>query len=238
LIVHHFPPAAPAPTPTGFPDLRVEWRIARETARLALSAPQLVTAPRGDGAPVMLIPGWQAPEASMGPLRQLLRFKGYDARHWGEGVNRGDVAAYVDRLEPVARDRVQRSGKTLGLVGWSLGGVIARELARRLTEEVRCVITYGSPVVGGPTYTVASRRYSAADRARIVEMIDERERSQPIVAPIAAVFSRNDTIVSWPACIDRISPNVKHYEVDATHFSMGVDPSVWRLVLEQLAAHR
>jgi pimeloyl-ACP methyl ester carboxylesterase len=238
LIIHHQPPAAPAPAPTGFPDLRVEWRIARETVRLAMSAPQLVTAPRGKGDPVILIPGWQAPEASMGPLRQLLRFKGYDAQHWGEGVNRGDVGAYVERLLPRVRAKAEKSGQTVGLVGWSLGGVVARELARRLPDEVRCVVTYGSPVVGGPSYTVASRRYSADDRARISALIEERERSCPIVVPIAVVFSRNDTIVSWPACIDRINPNVTHYEVDATHFSMGVDPAVWRLVLEQLARHR
>ncbi len=80
------------------------------------------------------------------------------------------------------------------------------------------------------------RRHKAFRKEdRIKAIIAERDRRQPIGAPIAAVFSRRDSIVSWPACIDRVNPNVTHYEVDATHFSMGVDPSVWRVVLERLA---
>ncbi|MEE4276887.1 MAG: alpha/beta hydrolase [Halieaceae bacterium] len=234
-IIHDQPPAAPAPQPVRFPDLRGEWRIAREAARLALRAPQLLSAPGGDGRSVLLIPGWQAPEASMAPLRRLLKFKGYDARHWGEGINRGNVEAYVDKLAPRVEALAKQAGKPVGLVGWSLGGVIAREIARSVPAAVHTVVTYGSPVVGGPSYTVASRSYSAADRERINAAIAERERRLPIRTPIAAVFSRRDSIVSWPACIDRINPSVTHYEVDATHFSMGLDPSVWRVVLDQLA---
>ena len=104
FVTYHEPPSAPAPGPMRFPDLRGEWRIAREAARLALRSPRFLTAPRGRGEPVILIPGWQAPEASMGPLRRLLRLKGYDARHWGLGLNRGDVEAYVEALVPLVRE--------------------------------------------------------------------------------------------------------------------------------------
>lgn len=232
------PPAAPAPAPIRFPDLRGEWRIAREAARLALQSPRLLRAPRGNGETVLLIPGWQAPEVSMAPLRRLLRLKGYDARHWGQGINRGDVGAYVEVLLPVLREQAATSGAAVGLVGWSLGGVIARELAREAPEAVCCVVTYGSPIQGGPVYTAASRAYAGAERERIAALMEKRNRDHPIRVPVAAVFSRRDTIVSWPACIDRINPRVTHYEVDATHFSMGIDPGVWQIVLETLAARR
>lgn len=238
FVVHHQPPVAPDPGPMRFPDLRGEWRIAREAARLALRSPRFLAAPGGRGEPVLLIPGWQAPEASMGPLRRLLRLKGYDARHWGLGLNRGDVEAYVDSLVPRVRTLAQAADTAIPLVGWSLGGVIAREIAREAPDAVRCVVTYGSPVQGGPIYTAASRAYSADERARIRRVIEERNRDHPIRVPIAAVFSRRDTIVSWPACIDRSNPSVRHYEVDATHFSMGIDPGVWSIVLEELPGER
>lgn len=228
------PPMAPAPAPLRFPDLRGEWRIGREALRLALNAPGLLASPRGRRQPVILIPGWQAPQASMNPLRQLLRLKGYDARHWGQGVNRGDVEAYVDKLRPVLERLAERREQPVSLIGWSLGGVIARELAREMPALVRTVVTYGSPVQGGPIYTAAARSYSAPERERIRRLIEERNRDQPIKVPMAVIFSRLDTIVSWPACIDRLSPSVTHYEVDSTHFSMGIDPAVWQIVLERL----
>ena len=234
-IVWRQPPQSPAPAPVRFPDLRGEWRIAREAVRLALQSPRLLGAPRGAGDPVLLIPGWQAPEASMAPLRGLLRLTGYDARHWGQGVNRGDVERYVDLLLPTLHTLASTSGTPVGLVGWSLGGVIARELAREAPQAVRCVVTYGSPVQGGPVYTAASRAFTQAERERIAALIETRNRDNPIRVPVASVFSRRDTIVSWPACIDRVNPRVTHYEVDATHFSMGIDPGVWRIVLETLA---
>ncbi|MEM8490313.1 MAG: alpha/beta hydrolase [Pseudomonadota bacterium] len=236
IITYPTPPPAPAPTPIQFPDLRGEWRIAREAARLAIRSPKFLSAPRGAGEPVILIPGWLAPEASMQPLRQLLRLKRYDARHWGMGTNRGDVATYVSSLITTVRELADKSGTSIPLIGWSLGGVVAREIARNAPAEVRTVVTYGTPVVGGPSYTIASNRYSAADRERIRARIDDRERNNPIRVPIAAVFSRRDTIVSWPACIDRVNPQVTHYEVDATHFSMGLDPAVWLLVLQRIQA--
>lgn len=229
------PPAAPSPTPLDFPDLRGEWRIGREAARLAFRAPRLLLHPQGRREPVMLIPGWQAPAASMDPLRRLLQVKGYDARHWGQGVNRGDVEAYVEKLRPKIEKLADKRGQPVALVGWSLGGVIARELAREMPETVRTVVTYGSPVQGGPAFTAAARSYSAEERVRISALVEERNRDQPISVPVAAVFSRRDTIVSWPACIDRVSPNVTHFEVDSTHFSMGIDPVVWEIILKRLA---
>lgn len=97
--------------------------------------------------------------------------------------------------------------------------------------------TYGSPIIGGPEFTAAAGAYSAEQRASIRRQIAEREAQNPITVPIVSVFSRIDGIVDWRACIDRFSPQVVHHEIDATHFSMGIDPDVWGIVLETLARH-
>lgn len=237
-ILHPTPPEAPPPFAMGFPNLAVEWRLTREALRLGISLPRFALAPRGTGKPVLLLPGFKAPQASMEPLRRLLRAKGHGAGHWGEGTNQGDVEAYIERLKPRLTKLSLEHDAQVALVGWSLGGVIARELARECPQLVSTVITYGSPVIGGPMFTAAAGSYSASERRRIELLSKERNEANPILTPISIVFSRNDTIVSWPACIDRCSPNATHYEVDSTHFSMGIDPTVWSIVLEQLALHQ
>lgn len=170
----------------------------------------------------------------MYPLRRLLRLKGYDAHTWGLGVNQGDVQQYVDVLKPRVKEMAETKGSAVALIGWSLGGVVAREIARETPEYVSTIVTYGTPVIGGPSFTVGAGSYSAVDRERINQVIKERNAANPIQTPLAIVFTRADTIVSWPACIDRFSPNTTHYEVDSTHFSMGIDPTVWGIVLERL----
>lgn len=233
-IIHYSPPPAPAPTAMGFPDLRGEWRIGREALRLGLSSPTLFRAPRGHGEPVILLPGFKAPESSMFPLRRLLRLKGYQARTWGLGVNQGDVQHYVDSLKPVVKNLAESAGTAVALVGWSLGGVVSREIAREIPQHVSTLVTYGTPVIGGPSFTVGANSYSAAARKQINRLIEERNAANPIATPLGIVFTRGDTIVSWPACIDRFSTNTTHFEVDATHFSMGIDPTVWSIVLDRL----
>lgn len=170
----------------------------------------------------------------MFPLRRLLRLKGYKADTWGLGVNQGNVEQYVEALKPRVVEKADVSGTAVALVGWSLGGVVAREIAREIPQYVSTIITYGTPVIGGPSFTVGARSYSAEDRKRINQLIEERNATNPIKTPIGIVFTRGDTIVSWPACIDRHSLDVTHYEVDSTHFSMGIDPTVWGIVLDRL----
>ncbi|EED33920.1 pgap1 family protein [gamma proteobacterium NOR5-3] len=218
----------------GFPDLRDEWKVGREALRLGLASPKLIRAPGGHGEPAMLLPGFKAPESSMFPLRRLLRLKGYDASTWGLGVNQGDVQRYVDALKPRVKEMAESKDSAVALIGWSLGGVVAREIARDISQYVSTIVTYGTPVIGGPSFTVGASSYSLEDRKHINQLIEQRNAANPIQTPLAIVFTRADTIVSWPACIDRHSTNTTHYEVDSTHFSMGIDPTVWGIVLERL----
>ena len=233
---HAAPPPAPHPVPpTGAAGLADEWRTLLLPPRLLAALPWLLREPRGDGGPVVDVPGWKSPEAAMAPLRGYLRHLGHDARGWGLGTNTGDP----ERDAPVLAARVDRlaaaSGRPVALVGWSLGGLVAREVARQVPHAVRRVVTYGTPVVGGPTYTLGARAYGPAECARIDALLRDLDRTDPITVLITAIFTRRDRVVDWPACLDRTSPDVEHVEVGSTHVGMGLDPAVWSVVARRLA---
>ena len=203
--------------------------------RLVGALPRLSSAPRGDGHLVVDIPGWKAPEVSGAPLRGYLKRLGYDARGWGFGTNTGDPRRDVERLSRRVLELVDAKGSPASLVGWSLGGVIAREVARQHPDAVRRVITYGTPVTGGPRHTTVARAYRRGpdpDGHRVAERLDA---TAPIPVPLTIMFSRRDGIVSWQACLDHTSPDAEHVEVSSTHIGMGIDPDVWAVVADRLA---
>lgn len=234
------PPARdPRPVPTGLAGLggwAREWRTALLPARAVLRAPALARVPRGDGSPVVLVPGWRAPEASMAPVGLYLRALGHDVHGWGLGVNEGFPERDVEHVVARVTGLQERTGRRVALVGWSLGGLIARETARRLPDSVRHVVTYGTPVVGGPTWTLGARAYGARECRRIADLNAELDRTDPIRVPVTAVWTRRDAVVDWPACLDRVSPRVRHVEVGSTHLGLGLDPDVLEVVGRSLAA--
>lgn len=205
-----------------------------EAARLPGAVRRLRSMPRGDGHVVIDIPGWQAPEASGLPLRRYLAWLGYDARGWSFGKNLGDPARDAVRLTESVDAIVRESGRPVSLVGWSLGGVIAREVARQRPELVRGVITYGTPVVGGPTYTAVAGTYTHEVREHATKVSERLDAQRPIRVPLTVIYSRRDGIVAWPACLDRVTPGAEHVEVRSTHVGLGVDPDVWAVVAERL----
>ncbi len=166
-------------------------------------------------------------------IRRWLGWLGYDARPWGLGTNVGkperDVETLVTRLQETHVER------QVALVGWSLGGLVAREVARALPERVSRVITYGTPVIGGPTYTLGASAYGPEQCERIEALATRLDAENPIQVPITAIYTRRDGVVDWRACIDRSSPDVEHVEVRATHLSLGIDPDVWWAIATALA---
>lgn len=206
-----------------------------DALRLAGAVPRLASAPRGDGHLVVDIPGWRAPELSGAPLRAYLRRLGYDARGWGYGTNTGDPRRDVERLAVRVRELVDEAGAPASLVGWSLGGVIAREVARRHPDAVRRVITYGTPVAG-PTHTTVARLLGGGGGGDVEEVTRRLDAESPIRVPLTIMYSRRDGIVSWKACLDHASPRAEHVEVSSRHIGMGVDPDVWAVVADRLAA--
>lgn len=229
------PPASGAPS---WQRLVVETTSPLEAARLLGARPRLRAMPRGDGRVVVDIPGWRAPEVSGLLLRRYLGRLGYDARGWGLGTNTGDPMRDARLLTDTVTRWAEESGRPVSLVGWSLGGVIAREIARRRPELVHRVIIYGTPVVGGPSHTAVAGRYTHEVRHEATQMTRRLDAQRPITVPVTAIFSRRDGIVSWRACLDRVSPDVEHVEVRSTHIGMGVDPDVWAVVAERLSAPR
>jgi alpha-beta hydrolase superfamily lysophospholipase len=222
----------PVPNALGF--LR-EARIAVDLARGLLHLPSALRAPRGARQPVVLLPGFTAGDTSMWPLRNYLARLGWDARGWGLGVNRGDVEALLPRVIEVV-DRVATShGSPVHLVGWSMGGFLARETARDRPDLVAQVVTMGTPVVGGPKYTAAAGLFRSwgYDLDAMEQECASRAR-RPIHAPITVIYSRRDGVVAWQACIDRVSERIEHVEVDSTHAALGFDLRVWRIVAERL----
>lgn len=226
-------PSPSAPPPKAL--LRLEPLGWLESPRLLPAAPRLARVPRGDGRVVIDVPGWKAPEVSMAPLRRYLDALGWDARPWGRGWNQGDTRGDVVAMLDVVRRAADESGRPVSLVGWSLGGVISREVARELPSLVDRVVTFGSPIVGGPSYTIGARSWGEEVSAHAAEVSAQRERERPITVPVTAIFSKRDGIVTWSACLDRTSPDVTHVEVGSTHVGMGWDPDVWEVVARALA---
>jgi pimeloyl-ACP methyl ester carboxylesterase len=205
-----------------------------EWARLGRRGRALAGQPRGHGEPVRVFPGMGAGDASTAALRRYLRRLGYDARGWELGRNNGEVARLaVQALALVADDR-RRSGQPVHLIGWSLGGVIAREVARERPDLVAQVITFGSPIVGGPRFTSLARLFPR-ERVRDIETRIAERNARPITVPITAIHSRRDGVVGWEACIDTVSPRAVNVEVQSTHLGMGIDPDIWHIVAQSLA---
>lgn len=193
----------------------------------------LQPAPRGS-AKVLVVPGFLTSDSSTWALRRTLRRLGHDVHGWGLGTNRGDVEALLPLVTARTRE-LARSGP-VHLVGWSLGGVLAREVARDEPQLVAQVITLASPIVGGPKYTVAARRYRerGVDVDAIAAQVAARDEV-PITVPITALYSPHDGIVCPAACIDRVHDHVTHIEVDTNHTGFGFSPRVHAIVADLLA---
>jgi hypothetical protein len=210
-----------------------------DLAALLVAAPWLATAPRGDGHGVLVLPGLLASDTSTLPLRGYLRWLGYDVRGWDLGRNRGPTEEVLAGLPRALLSHARRTGRPVSLVGWSLGGVYARELARRNAKHVRRVITLGSPFaltdprrqsrVHGPYQRLS---HLHADGARLPSY---EQRARPIGVPSTSVFSRLDGIVSWPACQEPETERHQNVEVRCSHLGFGVDPATLWLIADQLA---
>lgn len=201
---------------------------------LLAQAPSLALAPRGRGEQVLVWPGFGAGNSSTATLRAYLRYLGYQAEGWSQGNNDGNVLDLLDRLKT---DLEARNGRRqVALVGWSLGGYLAREVARDCPDRVSRVITLGSPVVGGPKYTAVARAFAQRGESidEIERLVDERY-NVPLDVPVTAIYSKLDGVVAWEACIDDRSPNVEHVEVLSSHVGLGFSPQAYRIIAERLA---
>ena len=229
----------PSANPPGRLATFLELRAPLDWATILLRAPQLLRAPRGDGRPVMLLPGYGTDETSMRPLGRYLRFLKYDVYDWGLGRNRGDVDRYVNLVgKRTAAIHDDLDGAPLTLVGWSLGGVIARETARLYEPYVREVITLGTPIIGGPKYTAAANRFAESASIDLDEFEKEvHDRNLiGIRQPVTSIYSKLDGVVNWRASIDIYNKQARNIQVNSSHFGIGANGRVWRLIADILGA--
>ncbi len=192
--------------------------------------------PQGDGHPVVLIPGFGATSLSMRPLKQALSSLGYEAVDWGQGRNMGMRPAIKDALFRLLERLHDRHGMKLTLIGWSLGGVFARELARANPQWIRRVITLGSPINGAPDANNMMPLFRLANRGRPPKL-DREGFAKRIVAPpvpCTAVYSRTDGIVAWQACLEAPAANTENLEVTGSHFALVTNHKVLRLIAQRL----
>jgi Alpha/beta hydrolase family len=172
--------------------------------------------------------------ASTLTLREFLRAQGYEAHEWGLGLNLGPREGVLDAcLDRVKRLRSQ-SGRKVSLIGWSLGGIYAREMAKLAPEDVRCVITLGTPFTGSPRATNAWGVYELASGERVDSMDNSRFASPPPV-PTTSIFSRTDGVVAWQCSLERETSKAENIEVDASHVGLGAHPAVIYAIADRLA---
>jgi len=147
----------------------------------------------------------------------------------------GGVPFLCDVATARVKQRAEELGSKVVLIGWSLGGLIAREVARELDGDVAHVITLGSPVIGGPKYTKAAKFFiSKGYNLEWIERESLKRDANPIQQQITAVYSKTDGIVDWRSAIDKISPNVTHWQINAPHLGMGFNSKVWGLIRDSL----
>lgn len=207
-----------------------------EFARLALLWWTLPFHLRGGGRPVLLLPGLGGGERSMFVIREYLRVLGYQPHDWGLGRNDGNVMEKMPLVKEEVLRRSAEAGQPIALIGWSLGGYLAREVARAHPDLVARVITLGSPLVGGPKYTATAGFFgrAGANHDAIEARIAERYRV-PLAVPVTSIFSKKDGVVSWQASVDHWSPDAENIEVHTTHFGFGFSKEVLSLIAERLA---
>jgi pimeloyl-ACP methyl ester carboxylesterase len=179
-------------------------------------------------------------DTSTVPLRKLVDWLGYQAYGWELGRNLGPKAIGQDGEHLVARlDRIfSETGRKVSLVGWSLGGTMARQLARRRAERVRQIITLGSPILGDPRATNAWRLYQHLNGQKLNDASTQallRESALPPPVPSTAIFSKNDGIVAWQNCLEPAHDLTDNIEVRGSHCGLGVNPVVIYAIADRLA---
>lgn len=218
--------------------LALEWRSLPELGGFLASLPLLTAAtPRGDGHPVLVLPGLITSDRSTIALRNFLKSRGYTAHGWEQGRNYGPLPGVERGMLDKVEELFERHGRKVSLVGWSLGGVYARQLAKMMPDKVRQVITLGSPFAGDPRATNAWRLYEFTSGHRV----DDRERhmggsiSSPPPVPTTAIFSRSDGICHWQNCLETESPTAENIEVEGSHCGLGHHPAAVYAIADRLA---
>jgi pimeloyl-ACP methyl ester carboxylesterase len=218
----------------------LEQRALFELGAFAAASPLLRTLGRGDRHPVLVLPGFTAGDRSTAALRTTIRSWGYWAHGWRLGQNWGPTPERVAAVEARLLELHARHGRKVSLVGWSLGGIYSRFLARAHPDKVRQVVSLGSPFRLNPldrsTLSPLVDRLFTPDfvRAAAAAWVPEDERP-PVPVPTTAMYSRTDGVVRWHLCIDAEGPQRENIEVRGSHSGLGWNPAVLYALADRLA---
>jgi len=215
--------------------LLLEPRGLMDIPALLAAAPFLLTAPRGRKHGVIVLPGFGADDGSTIPIRRYLSLLGYDVHGWKRGRNvrraGADLPAVIEQIKALEA----KHHLPVSLIGWSRGGIMAREIARQIPDHVRLVITLGSPFADptannvGVIWTLLTGEEVPRNPARMKEI------AQPIPVPATAIYTRADGVVAWRACLEQEGPQRENIEVRSTHIGLGFHaPALWA-VADRLA---
>ncbi|HEY8358221.1 MAG TPA: alpha/beta hydrolase [Ramlibacter sp.] len=194
---------------------------------------------RGDGHPVVIYPGLGAGAMNTSQLRGYLRACNFAVNDWGMGVNRGPdgpMQPWVGLLAQRVRELHAQSGRKVSLLGWSLGGIYAREVAKLCPGSVRQVITLATPFrsMGFGNHAGTIFRMLGGDTSQLTPELQAHLSRRPPV-PVTSIYSRSDGMVSWSGCLETPAADTENVEVDASHLGMPTHAEVLRVVADRLA---
>jgi pimeloyl-ACP methyl ester carboxylesterase len=195
--------------------------------------------PPGDGHPVVIFPGLVSDHNSTAPLKEFCRKLGYTAYDWGQGINtgpQGDLDAWIDKLAGQVRELTSAHRQRMSLIGWSLGGICAREVAKKLQGRMRHVITLGTPFGGTAERNDLAWIYGSlgAQQPEITKDLMARLSSAPDV-PTVSIYSRSGGVVNWQACLhDETQGQTEDIEVDSSHLGLGWNPQALSIIADRL----
>jgi len=213
-------------------------RAAGDFALYVAAAPLLRrAAPRGDGHPVLVLPGLMAADSSTRLMRRYLRGLGYHVHGWRLGRNIGPTREAVAGMGARLDGLLERHGRKVSVIGWSLGGIYAREMARLRPDDVRQVITLGSPFnMQEGSESRAHRTYQRYSHLHVDGgSLRSGGTAVPLAVPATSVYTKLDGIVPWRACLDVPGPLSENVAVIASHVGLGHNPAVLWVMADRLA---
>lgn len=231
------------PPPLSF-SLLEPGRAVFEFATLPLAYALLPFVPKGDGHPVIALPGFYATDGSMYPLRKYLERHGYDTRPWelGRNTGPGNLGENLELLHDRVMEVHKETGRKVSLIGASLGGIMAREAAKQFPEDVRQVITLGSAFAGPPEASAAHSLIKAVLSedafSRLSEEFEDLLTSMsepPKGVPTTSIFTKTDGVVNWRGCVEQPSPLTDNIEVYSSHVGLPTNAPVMYLLADRLS---
>lgn len=212
-------------------ELRAPWELGAALA----AAPLMRAAPAGDGHPVLVFPGLGAGDFTTIVMRRFLSGLGYRAHAWEQGLNFGPRPGVLEACVERVRQLRAEHGRRVSLVGWSLGGVYAREIAKTVPDEVRLVVSLGSPFAGHPKANNAWRLYQLITGEKEIDAARFAALSGTPGVPTTSILSRSDGVVAWQCSLEQETALSENIEVHASHMGMGMNPTALYALADRLA---